>query len=182
MSVASAGAPPISVDQYEHFDGYPGLRDELINGQIVLSPRAKPWHRQVAKTIERMLDRALQSTPYVAAQNTNIRFAAAHSMPAPDIMVVERTAWRRACLSDSYLTEPPVLVIEIISPANRKGRVEEKLRLYLMNGVEAVWLVYPKRRQVEICTGATRSLATEMVPLPAPLSGSLAAEDFFLID
>lgn len=41
-------APAITVEQYEGFEGYPGLRDELIYGEIVLSPQRKPVHQQVA--------------------------------------------------------------------------------------------------------------------------------------
>jgi hypothetical protein len=35
-------APPITVQQYEAFQGYPGLKDELIYGEIILSPQPKP--------------------------------------------------------------------------------------------------------------------------------------------
>jgi len=34
---------PITVAQYLHsFEGYPGLRDELINGRIVMYPQPYP--------------------------------------------------------------------------------------------------------------------------------------------
>ncbi len=42
-------APPITVEQYLGFRGYPGLRDELINGEIVLSPQPKPHHQEVSR-------------------------------------------------------------------------------------------------------------------------------------
>jgi hypothetical protein len=36
--VTARNVPPITADQYEGFEGFPGLRDQLINGRIVLSP------------------------------------------------------------------------------------------------------------------------------------------------
>jgi Uma2 family endonuclease len=39
-------------------------------------------------------------------------------------------------------------VIEVHSPSNRK--LEKKAGIYLENGAEAVWVVYPKRRTIVI--------------------------------
>jgi Uma2 family endonuclease len=52
-------APPITIEQFEAFESFPGLRDELIRGEIVLSPQPKPFHQQIAKNIERLLERVL---------------------------------------------------------------------------------------------------------------------------
>jgi Uma2 family endonuclease len=47
-------------------------------------------------------------------------------MPAPDVLVVNRKLWIKACESDEYLSDPPLLTVEVISPANRKRRVEQQ--------------------------------------------------------
>src|SRR5450755_4309493 len=80
-TLAVRKAPPITVEQYEAFEGYPGLRDELIDGEIALSPQPKPFHQQVAKNIERLLEQALKGQSYIVRQNSNIKFRLAHSMP-----------------------------------------------------------------------------------------------------
>src|SRR5579884_461573 len=95
--VATApAAPPITVEQYLNFKGYPGLRDELINGEIVLSPQPKALHQEVCENVLHALREALQGSNYVVKHNSNIRFDRANSMPAPDVFVVSREAWLRA--------------------------------------------------------------------------------------
>jgi hypothetical protein len=42
---------PITIQQYEQFEGYPGLRDELIEGDIVMSPQPKPLNQQTVRNI-----------------------------------------------------------------------------------------------------------------------------------
>jgi hypothetical protein len=105
MATQIVKAAPITVDQYEAFEGFPGLRDELINGEIVLSPQPKPLYQQVSENIHRPLNKLL-SGQFVAKQNSNIKLPGANSMPAPDVFVVRRADWKRACESDRYLEGP----------------------------------------------------------------------------
>ena len=69
-------------------------------------------------------------------------------MPAPDVFVVTREAWRAAIAKEDYVDELPLLVIEVISPANRRRNVEEKAALYLSSGIRHVWLAYPKLSRI----------------------------------
>lgn len=158
MSTARQPVAPITVEQYERFEGYPGLRDELIYGEIVMSPQAKPLHQETVRSIERLLSALLENTPYVARQDTNIKFPALNSMPAPDVFVVERAAWLEACRKDEYLAVAPRLVVEVLSPANRKTRVEQKVELYLASNVQEVWVVDPKKRTVRVRTQLSDTL------------------------
>ena len=183
MATAIHIAPPITVEQYEGFEGFPGLRDELIDGEIVLSPQPKPWHHQVSENISVLLNKAL-SSQFVAKQNSNIKFREANSMPAPDVFVVSCADWRKACESDQYLDKPPVLAVEVISPANRKVRVSQKVDIYLANGVSAVWVCYPKKRLLRTYqTGKMTEVSeADTVVLPHPLQGEIKVRDMFRLD
>jgi Uma2 family endonuclease len=46
----------------------------------------------------------------------------------------------------------PDLAIEILSPDDRPSRVRRKVRFYLANGVQFVWLVDPDRRTLTLIT------------------------------
>ena len=55
-----------------------------------------------------------------------------------------------ACASDEFVEEfgevtpfpkAPEICVEIKSPANSKGEMEEKIRLYLEKGAQEVWIV-----------------------------------------
>jgi Uma2 family endonuclease len=88
------------VEQYKAFAGYPGLRDELIYGEILLSPRPKPLHQQMVTNVMDLLRAALKDRDIVVQGNTNIDFGAEFSMPAPDVLVIARSEWKRACDQD----------------------------------------------------------------------------------
>lgn len=47
---------------------------------------------------------------------------------------------------------PPDLAIEILSPDDRPSRVRRKVRFYLANGVQVVWLIDPDRRTLTVFT------------------------------
>ena len=183
MATQILKAPPITVEQYEAFEGFPGLRDELINGEIVLSPQPKPLHQQVSENIGALLNKVL-GDEFVAKQNSNIRFREANSMPAPDVFVVSRADWRKACESDQYLDTPPLLAVEVISPANRKFRVSQKIEIYLSNGVSEVWVSYPKKRLLRThrMGQVTEHSEADSVTLPQPLRGEIKVGDMFLLD
>lgn len=172
-------AAPISVEQYRAFAGHPGLKDELIQGRIVLSPQPKPLHQQIVMNVMDLLRGALQGQEFVVQGNSNIDFGAEFSMPAPDVFVVAKAEWKRACDEDDYLRAAPVLVVEVLSPANKKTAVEKKVSVYLNNGVQEVWLIQPRQRTVVRASKGARSGVTGMLSLPRPLSGAIAVGEIF---
>ncbi|SRR5713226_2847326 len=45
---------------------------------------------------------------------------------------------------DVYFEGAPFLAIEIVSPSNSAEQIEAKIELYLANGSQEVWVLYPK--------------------------------------
>ena len=142
--------PPITFEQYEQFESPDGYRDELINGRIVVSPEAKPLHSQVAENIHELLKRASDKRKYKVGQRMNLRFADVHSMPSPDVFVMELAEWRRACAESRYPDGGRVLLaVEVISPSNYPGPLSEKINIYVRHGLET-WVVDPKKEEVKV--------------------------------
>jgi Uma2 family endonuclease len=52
------------------------------------------------------------------------------------------------------LTDPPLLVIEILSPDDSYSDTQERTQDYRAMGVETVWIVDPKTRTGRMCSGA----------------------------
>ncbi len=180
---AAGKALPITVEQYEHFEGYPGLKDELIYGEIVMSPQPKPLHQQLAENLQRLLSNMVEQYGYVVKQNSNIRFAVAHSMPAPEVFVIPSNIWRDACQFDRYLSTAPILVAEILSPSNRRKPLSDKIRLYLERGVALVIEVHPKRRIVKCYSGSSEPVVAfegETIDLPEAIAGTINVSEMFL--
>ena len=71
-------------------------------------------------------------------------------MPIPDLAAVGRERWQTTVERDQWLIGSPELVIEVSSPSNRK--LHRKADVYLENGAEQVWIVYPITRAVTLIT------------------------------
>jgi Uma2 family endonuclease len=52
------------------------------------------------------------------------------------------------------LTDPPLLVIEILSPGDSYSDTQERTEDYSAMGVETVWIIDPKTRTGRMCSGA----------------------------
>ena len=52
------------------------------------------------------------------------------------------------------LTDPPLLVIEILSPDDTYSDTQERAQDYRAMGVETVWIIDPKTRTGRVCSGS----------------------------
>jgi len=52
--------------------------------------------------------------------------------------------------NDAFLTTPPDLVVEVLSPGNTATEMAIKLREYAKAGVQLVWYVDPDRKEVDV--------------------------------
>jgi Uma2 family endonuclease len=66
---------------------------------------------------------------------------------AADVLYISEERFARRGPS-AYLDVPPELVVEILSPDDRWSEVMEKLEEYLAFGIDRVWIVDPRLRQV----------------------------------
>src|ERR1700685_3278567 len=148
-----------------------GLKDELIEGEVVLSPNAKPLPPKVVACLFDLL-KPLQALGYARATDFGC-ILGEHSLPGPDLAVIRAERWKNVG-ADEYLIGSPELVVEVFSPSNRRGLMAHKAALYLQHGAEAVWVVYPKRRtvvvhdadsQCEIRSGETLSFHGFTIPV-----------------
>lgn len=71
----------------------------------------------------------------------------------PDVSLVRRERLPVEQLDEGFLTLPPDLVIEVVSPNDLAAEVEEKVQDYYQAGVRLVWVVYPTTRTVYIYRG-----------------------------
>jgi len=65
----------------------------------------------------------------------------------PDLVVL------RPGPQPDILIEPPLLVVEILSPDDTYSDTEERARDYWAMGVETVWIIDPKTRSGRMCSG-----------------------------
>jgi Uma2 family endonuclease len=58
-----------------------------------------------------------------------------------------------AGVQPDVLTDPPLLVIEILSPDDSYSDTQERAQDYRAMGVETVWIIDPKTRTGRMCSG-----------------------------
>ena len=121
-------------------------REELIEGELLVSPPAKIWHADIVRRLRVSLT-PLEQKGYVLANDFACTLGEI-SMPAPDLAAVQMHRWENAVSNDGWLHDSPELVIEVASPSNRK--LERKAALYFEHGAEQVWIVYRKTKTVAV--------------------------------
>ena len=98
-----------------------------------------------------------------------------------DVVWLSRMAWD-SVPDDGYLLGVPDLVVEVWSPANRKGKMEERRDLCLRNGAREFWVAYIDTRKVEVSTPDGGTIAYESgqhVPLFFAPRESIAVDAIF---
>jgi Uma2 family endonuclease len=67
------------------------------------------------------------------------------------------------------LTDPPLLIIEILSPDDTYSDTQERAQDYREMGVETVWIIDPKTRTGRMCRGTVWTEARRLVVAGTPL-------------
>ena len=124
-----------------------GQREELIHGELIVSPGAKVSHPAVVGRLRKSLA-SLEEHGYVLAND--FARVLGRSMPIPDLAAVQRDRWQSAADRDEWLAGSPELVIEVASPSNRK--LHRKAEAYLRHGADRVWIVYPSDQTITVIT------------------------------
>lgn len=129
-----------------HLDALPddGLRHELLDGALVMTPSPGLAHQSMAFALARALHGAAKGSgltvvpaPFDVVLGPNV--------VQPDIIAAPRAAFR-----ERELPTAPVLVVEVRSPSTAWLDEGRKRTLYEEFGVSSYWLVDPVAPSVTI--------------------------------
>jgi Uma2 family endonuclease len=119
-------------------------RYELVNGEIV---RILPirLHEDVADFLIKQFDREVDRVPlnYRVSGRFMLRTLTPKGKEQgrhPDVTVVDKTLWESKPFAYSALTEPPQLVVEVVS-TNWEDDYIDKLDEYQRLGISEYWIV-----------------------------------------
>ena len=123
-----------------------GNRYEVLDGELLVTPQARPFHQIVAGRLARAL------APYCEAHGLGTVVGPgavvwAKNELRPDVMVIPPGV--RIPMAAKWEDFPtPALVIEVLSPGSERHDLGKKRDAYLRIGVRDYWVVDPERRRV----------------------------------
>ena len=139
-----------------------GNRHELIKGELLTMPVPKLLHGFVTLNLSALL------YSHVKANNLGLLVGESgfHLESGPDTVLGPDIAFiaydRVGTDKDCFFPGAPDLAVEVLSPSDRRGKVERKTALWLELGARAVWNVNPRKRTVEVShADGSRWLLTE---------------------
>jgi Uma2 family endonuclease len=126
---------------------------ELIKGEVVPVSPGNKEHGTVAINVGAILREYGRRTGYGYVSGLDMAVQTGHapdSIRGADIAFYSHARLPRDQSRRGIPKVPPDLVAEIVSPGNRPGDLDEKVREYLGAGVLLVWIVHPDRRDVTV--------------------------------
>jgi Uma2 family endonuclease len=130
-----------------------GQHYELIDGELLTMPPTGEEHNASSLSLLRQFLAYVDETGigqlYIATQGFVLR-RDPDTVLEPDIAIVIADRLRPPEERKGYVPGSPDFVVEIVSPTDRRGKIERKIRTYLDAGVRLLWLVDPIRRRVTV--------------------------------
>lgn len=126
---------------------------ELVNGRVVPMAPAGPIHGSIEFRLGARLVAYADETGRGVAMGGEVGIYTARdpdTVRGADALFISHERYGRRG-PGAFLDVAPELVVEVLSPEDRPGEMAAKLREYLSIGVDRIWLVDPRRRQVRIC-------------------------------
>lgn len=122
-----------------------GFRYELIDGVVRMSPSASFTHQLIAAEILIQIGAYLTKHPIgVATMEVDIKLADG-CVYRPDVVFLNS---EKASRCGVHVTEPPDLIVEVISVESRIDDTETKRGRYEAAGVGEYWLIDPAREEL----------------------------------
>jgi Uma2 family endonuclease len=140
---------------------------EYVDGEVRERNVGKWEHARVQFLLALWFGSREKEWGIVGSTEQRVRVAK-NRVRVPDLVVL------RAGPQPDVLTDPPLLVIEILSPDDSYSDTQERAQDYRAMGVETVWIIDPKTRSGRMCSGAEWVEATRLEVKGTPLYVELA--------
>lgn len=125
-----------------------GLRRELVDGEVWVTPPPGEEHGVVAATVLLSLGNHVRAhgLGIVTTEVGSKVGSDPDTVLAPDVAFVSRERVEQAAVGKGYRAGAPDLVVEVVSPSDSPGKVDVKVSRWLAGGCRMVVVVNPDRR------------------------------------
>lgn len=157
--MAAAASPLVSVYEYLHSDYQPDV--DYVDGVLEERNGGEFDHQALQRALLLALATLEEEHGFYTALELRVQVAPAR-FRVPDVCLLPADR-----LPQRYVSEAPLLCLEVLSPEDRFGAIRSRCEDYLRMGVPAVWIVDPERRTVSVVQkgGSTREYETGNVPV-----------------
>lgn len=126
------------------------VRYELDEGELIVTPSPTHRHNLIAFRLRRALADFVEKHELgIVTGEIDFRISAS-TVLNPDVAFIAGNRVKGFDPDRSPVRGAPTLAVEVISPSNLPQRTLKKVRHYLAAGSQAVWLVYPKLKAIDI--------------------------------
>lgn len=136
-----------------------GSKQELVKGEVIDMSRTQAEHGIVQFKIAWLLMNVVvpNKLGWVLGESGVVVESDPDTLRRPDVFFCSRRSFPNR--PTGYLKNVPVdLVVEVLSPNDRRSEVREKIGEYIAAGVPIVWLVDPDAETVMVYSGTMRGV------------------------
>jgi Uma2 family endonuclease len=149
----------------------PGVRLELVDGEVAVSPSPTPRHSFAVARLIKILSIYIDDNDLGELHEDVDTLLDEYNVRRPDVLYFSKS--RVHLIGEKAMEGPPDLAIEIISPSSVEIDREDKFDQYRRGGVMNYWIIDPAQRSVEgwvletrKYVPAGRAVGTGVISLP----------------
>jgi Uma2 family endonuclease len=149
----------------------PGVRMELVDGEIAVSPSPVPRHSFTVVALGTILKNHVDDHDLGEVLMDVDTIFAEHDVRRPDVFYFSKS--RRHLIGEKAIEGPPDLAVEVISVGNERYDRRDKFKLYAAGKVKHYWIVDPQQKTIESYSlrggkyvGGVRGSGSDIVKLP----------------
>ena len=159
-----ATATLIPLDQYLSTSYRPDR--EYIDGEVVERNMGKWEHARIQALLTIWFGSHEKEWRIQTATEWRTQVSSAR-VRIPDVILVGEGS------QPEVLTDPPLLIVEILSPGDTYADTQRRAEDYHRMGVETIWIIDPETRTARLCSGRTWVEATRLEVPGTPIYADL---------
>jgi Uma2 family endonuclease len=136
----------LTVEQYAALQEPPGVRYELSNGELIVTPSPSYLHNAIRDEMTSRLRAFVKSHKLGDVTSETDMKLVGEVVRRPDVAFIRAGRLEGLDLDRVPLPLGPDLAVEIVSKNDRADDLLLKVSQYLQAGARAVWLLYPNTR------------------------------------
>jgi Uma2 family endonuclease len=125
----------------------PGVRLELVNGEVAVSPSPNPNHSFAVFELAFILKQHIAEHDLGQVFGDVDTILSDYDVRRPDLLFFAKK--RLHLIGEKAMEGPPDLAVEILSPGSVKIDRKDKFQLYADGKIRHYWIVDPKQKTIE---------------------------------